>query len=92
MLPIRNPRFLRTATQSWVSVDDAAIRTAPQQHWLNAAMDVETKLVFDLMISPHRETDLPAGFLGQSAEKQNLLEVTFFVHGIGSLTALVDVI
>jgi putative transposase len=77
-----------TASPSRVAVDETAITIGTQRHWLYAAIDVKTKLLLDVWISPRRGTDPAAAFLGRLAEKHDLSEATFLVDGMGYLTAL----
>ncbi len=75
------------AKPSRVAVDETAVTIGTEQHWLYAAIDVETKHLLDVWISPRRGTDPTAEFLGRLAEKHDLSEATFLVDGMGYLTA-----
>ncbi|WP_306061231.1 IS6 family transposase [Natronococcus wangiae] len=77
-----------TETPSRVAVDETAVTIGTEQHWLYAAIDVETKLLLDVWISPRRGANPAAEFLCQLAEKHDLSEATFLVDGMGYLTAL----
>lgn len=57
------------------------MKLGTEQHWLYAAIDTETKLLLGIRLS-ERRTDLAAEFLGQLAEKHDLLAATFLVDGI----------
>jgi putative transposase len=77
-----------TASPSRVAVDETAVTIGTDQHWLYAAIDIETKLLLGVRISERRGTDPAAAFLGQLAEKHDFSETTFLVDGMGYLTAL----
>jgi putative transposase len=78
----------RSEQPAGVAVDETAVKIGTEQHWLYAAIDVETKLLLGVWISPRRGTDPAAEFLGRLAEKHDLSEATFLVDGMGYLTAL----
>ena len=77
-----------TAKPSWVAVDETAVTIGTERYWLYAAIDVETKLLLDVMLSSRRGTDPVAAFLGRLAEKHDLSKATFLVDGMGYLTTL----
>ncbi len=72
------------AQPSRVAVDETAVKIGTKQHWLYAAIDVETKLLLGAWISPRRGTDPAAEFLGRLTEKHDLSEATFLVDGMGT--------
>jgi len=73
---------------SRVAVDETAVKIGIEQHWLYAAIDVETKLLLGAVVSERRGTDPAAEFLGRLAEKYDLSETTFLVDGMGYSTTL----
>ena len=77
-----------TASPSRVAVDETAVKIGTEQHWLYAAIDVETKLLLGVRLTERRGTGPAAAFLGQLAEKHDFSETTFLVDGMGYLTAL----
>jgi len=72
-----------TATPSRVAVDETAVKIDTEQHWLYAAIDVETKLLLGAVVSERRGTDPTAEFLGQLAEKTTFLRRRFSLTGWG---------
>ena len=70
-----------TAKPSRVAVDETAVTISTGQHWLYAAIDVETKLLLGAVVSERRGTDPAAEFLGWLAEKHDLSETTFSSAG-----------
>ena len=71
-----------------VAVNETTLTIGTDRQWLYAAIDVETKLLLDVWLSPRRGTEPAAEFLGRLAENHDLSEATFFVDGMGYLTAL----
>ena len=70
-----------TASPSRVAVDETAVKIGTEQHWLYAAIDIDTKLLLGVYLAERRGTD-PA------AEKHDFSATTFLVDGMGYLTAL----
>ncbi|ELY63208.1 transposase [Natronococcus jeotgali DSM 18795] len=77
-----------TAKPSRVTVDETVVTIGTERHWLYAAIDVESKLLLNVWLSPRRGTDPAVEFLGRLAENHDLSEATFLVDGMGYLTAL----
>ena len=64
-----------------VAVNITPVKIGSEQQWLYAAIDVQTKLLLRVWITPRPSTD-PA------AEIRDLSEATFLIDGMGYLTAL----
>lgn len=62
-----------------IAVDETAILIGTDQHWLYAAIDIETKLLLGVSVSRYRGTDSATVFLGQLAGKHDVSETTFLV-------------
>jgi putative transposase len=60
------------AKPSRVAVDETAVTIGTEQHWLYAAIDVETKLLLGVRLSDRRGTDPAAAFLGQEWSAKEL--------------------
>ena len=72
----RRVQTLRRPLQpSRVAVDVTAVKIGTEQYWLYAAIDVETKLLLGVWISPRRGTDPAAEFLGRECSAQRLNSV-----------------
>ncbi len=88
MRPIRTLRVLRTAKPSRVANDETAVKINGDWSWVNAAIDLDSRLVLDVAVFGRRGTDPAAAFVHGLAEKHNLSEAVFLVDGYGYLTAL----
>lgn len=49
-----------TASTSRIADDGTTVNIGTERYWLYTAIDVEMKLLLNVMIAPHRETDSTA--------------------------------
>lgn len=76
-----------SAVPTRVAVDETAVHVGTEWYWLSAAIDLESKLLLGVRLSPRWGSSLAATFI--SALKQHdLSETTFLVDGFGYLNAL----
>jgi transposase-like protein len=85
----RRPRATRRRrSRRRVAADEKHIEVDGEEKWLYAAIDVESKLLLEVDVNSHRETDPAAAFLESLAELHDLHDTEFLVDGMGYLSAL----
>ena len=76
------------STPRRVAVDETAVQIGSEWCWLYAAIDLDSKLLLGVRLSPRRGTTPTAAFLSELKERHDLSEAELLVDGFGYLTAL----
>jgi putative transposase len=77
-----------TVQPSRVAVDETAVQVGTEWDWLYAAIDLDSKLLLGIRLSPRQGTTPAAAFLSGLKDRHDLSETEFLVDGYGYLTAL----
>ncbi|MCD2199320.1 IS6 family transposase [Halobacterium sp. KA-4] len=77
-----------TAKPSRVAVDETAVKSNGEWSWLNTAINLGTKLIFDVALFGRHGTDPAAAFLSGLVEKHDLSDTIFLVDQFGYRTSL----
>ncbi|ELZ88824.1 transposase [Haloferax elongans ATCC BAA-1513] len=75
------------ATPKRVAVDETAVKINGEWSWLDAAIDIETKLIRDVGLFGRHGTDPAAAFLHRLSENHDLSDAVDLGDGDGSQTA-----
>ena len=71
-----------------VAVDETAVQVGTEWYWLYAAIDLDSKLLLGIRLSPRRGSSPAVAFLSELKDRHDLSETEFLVDGYGYLTAL----
>jgi putative transposase len=71
-----------------VGVDETAVTNNGEWSWLYAAIDIDTKLILDIVLFGRHGTDPAAAFLHGLRKKQDLSDARFLVDQFDYRTAL----